>query len=124
MKVLVTGSSGFLGRAVVATLTNDGHEVVAGTRRRDRLRDARTVLLDVTDKHNVRRAVLDSECDALVHLAAMTRIRESASHPLVFYDVNTAGTLNVMHAIDELARESARPSHVVFASTGAVYGSQ
>ena len=122
MRVLVTGSSGFLGRAVVATLASSGHEVIAGTRRHDRLRDIHTISLDVTDRDSVRRSVLDSEPDAVVHLAGMTKMRESASQPLAFYDVNTAGTLNVMHAVDELARDRKSP-HIVFASTGAVYGS-
>jgi UDP-glucose 4-epimerase len=126
MKVLVTGSAGFLGRVVVATLIDAGCQVVAGTRRPDRLQPlgAHTVHLDVADQTGLRRAIVDSQCDAVVHLAALTRMRESTSDPLAFYDVNTVGTLNVMHAIDELARAEHDPLHVVFASTNAVYGSQ
>ena len=125
MKVLVTGSAGFLGRVVVANLAKAGHEVIAGTRRPERITvpGVTKVLLDVTDKDGTRQAVLDSQCDAVVHLAALTRMRESADNPLAFYDVNTVGTLNVMHGVDELSRREREPVHVVFASTGAVYGS-
>jgi nucleoside-diphosphate-sugar epimerase len=64
MKVLVTGSAGFLGRTVVANLVDNGHRVIAGTRRLDRLAGVHAVSLDVTDKGSVWRAVLDSECEA------------------------------------------------------------
>ncbi len=123
MKVLITGSSGFLGRAVAARLVADGHEVTAGTRRSERLRGLNCVPLDVTDRESVRSAVLGSRCDAVVHLAGLTRMRDSAARPLAFYDVNTTGTLNVMHAVDELGPDKSPVPQVVFASTGAVYGS-
>jgi UDP-glucose 4-epimerase len=126
VKVLVTGSAGFLGRVVVATLIDAGCQVVAGTRRPDRLQslDAPTVHLDVADQAGLRQAIVGSGCDAVVHLAALTRMRESTSDPLAFYDVNTVGTLNLMHAVDEAARSKRDRLHVVFASTNAVYGSQ
>ncbi|MBW4719685.1 NAD-dependent epimerase/dehydratase family protein [Saccharothrix obliqua] len=93
MRVLVTGSRGYLGRRVVARLTEAGHEVVP------LVGDVRTA--DVPP------------CDGVVHLAALTRVRESFDRPLDYYDVNVTGTLRLLRA---------RPSRFVLASTAGVYG--
>lgn len=120
MRVLVTGSSGFLGREVVHQLTTVGHEVVALTRRRlvEPLQ-IQTVSADLTDARSILEAVAEAgTLDAVCHLAALTQARESKQDPLTYWDVNTAGTLRLIQAI---ARQAA-PTRLVLASTGAVYG--
>ncbi|MFI9810674.1 NAD-dependent epimerase/dehydratase family protein [Saccharothrix variisporea] len=93
MRVLVTGSRGYLGRRVVEHLVAAGHEVVpfAG--------DVRTAEVP--------------PCDGIVHLAALVRIRESFDNPLDYYDVNVNGTLRLLRA---------GAPRFVLASTTGVYG--
>jgi nucleoside-diphosphate-sugar epimerase len=74
MRVFVAGASGILGRRLVPQLIDAGHEVI-GTHtmpsRADLLRalGAKPVRLDLLDEGAVRRAVLESEPDAIVHEA-------------------------------------------------------
>jgi nucleoside-diphosphate-sugar epimerase len=74
MRVFVTGASGAIGSRLVRRLIDAGHEVV-GTHHSpasgERLRalGANAVMLDLLDAKAVRKAVLESEPDAIVHEA-------------------------------------------------------
>ncbi|ACU34127.1 NAD-dependent epimerase/dehydratase family protein [Actinosynnema mirum] len=97
MRVLVTGARGYVGRAVAAELSGAGCEVVPlGC-------DVRS-----PEARDAARSV-----DAVVHLAALARVRESFERPLDYFDVNVAGTANLLRA---------EPARFVLASTAGVYG--
>jgi CDP-paratose 2-epimerase len=64
----------------------------------------------------VREAVRDA--DSVVHLAAQVAVTTSLQDPRFDFDVNAAGTLNVLEAMRGLAD----PPPLVFASTNKVYG--
>ena len=97
MEIFVTGASGYLGHAVVRCLTAAGHLV----------RPLTGDVLAVSDLPRV---------DAVVHLAAATRVRESFTDPVRYFQVNTTGTLNLLGAVPAATR-------FVLASTASVYGS-
>ena len=71
-RVLVTGASGFVGRAVLDALAREDAEVVA-LARRPPTQDARPRLrwraLDMLDAAALRRAVAEAGCDTCIHLA-------------------------------------------------------
>jgi 2-alkyl-3-oxoalkanoate reductase len=74
MRVFVAGASGVIGSRLVPQLIDAGHEVVgtatsAASVERVRALGANTVALDLLDAGAVRRAVLESEPDAIVHQA-------------------------------------------------------
>jgi nucleoside-diphosphate-sugar epimerase len=74
MRVFVAGASGAIGSRLVAQLVDQGHEVVgtcrsAGSTERVRTLGAEPVVLDLLDARAVRKAVLDSEPDAILHQA-------------------------------------------------------
>lgn len=121
MRVLVTGGAGFIGSHVVESFVrNTGFEVVVlddlSTGRLSNLEglDVDVVEADVTDASIVRR--LSADVEAIVHLAALGSVPLSVEEPLRSQSVNVDGTLTVLEA----AR--ARRTHVVFASSSAVYG--
>jgi nucleoside-diphosphate-sugar epimerase len=110
MRVLVTGASGFLGRAVAAQMVAAGHEVLCFQRRPSGVAGAADVLGSVTDPAAVARAV--AGVDAIVHLAAKVSL---AGAPAEFEAVNVGGT----RALIDAAR-AAGVSRLVFVSSPSV----
>lgn len=100
MNVLVTGGTGYLGRAVVRALADAGHTLTIFARRAagsglpGRLVDG-----DIRDAAAVERAA--AGCDAISHTAALVSIwrRRSAD----FDDVNVGGLRNVVAAANRHA---------------------
>jgi UDP-glucose 4-epimerase len=122
MRVLVTGAAGYVGNAVVHGLTAAEHEVVATAhhaepRVRPGVEVRRGSILDRVDCD-----ALVSGVDAVVHLAAVARVREAASDPLRYYRVNVSGTLNLLEALAAESERRGIAGRLVFASTAAVYG--
>jgi nucleoside-diphosphate-sugar epimerase len=119
MRVLVTGGTGFTGKALVKRLLDLGHEVVVldykeGLKTQE-IRDwgAEVVLGSVTDREVVRRAMKDVE---LVHHVAAA-FREMNVPDSYYHEVNVGGTQNVLEA----ARE-AGVRKLVYCSTCGVHG--
>jgi nucleoside-diphosphate-sugar epimerase len=119
MRILVTGGTGFTGKALVRRLLDLGHEVVAldykeGLRTAE-LREwgARVVLGSVTDAAVVRQAMEGVE--VVHHLAAAFReMNVPDSH---YWNVNVQGTRNVLEAaLDQGVRK------LVYCSTCGVHG--
>src|SRR5260370_16326062 len=74
MRVLVVGASGAIGTRLVPQLIDQGHEVIgtfrsAGNAERVRVLGAEPVALDLLDARAVRRAVLETRPEAIVHQA-------------------------------------------------------
>ena len=119
MKVLVTGGTGFTGKALVHRLIEMGHQVVAldykeGLKTQE-IRDwgAEVVLGSVTDMDVVRRAVEGAE--VVHHVAAA--FREMDVPESYYHEVNVGGTRNVLQAaLDEGVRK------VIYCSTCGVHG--
>lgn len=93
MKVLVTGSSGFIGRALVRRLRAEGCEV-AGL---DRAPDATDFVCDILDAARLSDTVQDYAPDALVHLAARIDLDENTN--LAGYAANIEGIQNLVSAV-------------------------
>ena len=94
MKVLVTGSSGFIGQALVRRLRTEGC-VVAGL---DRAPAAATDhLCDILDATRLAEIVQHFSPDALIHLAARIDLDEKVN--LSGYAANIDGVENVISAI-------------------------
>lgn len=101
MRVLVTGSTGFLGRRVVEALHADGHEVrclvrTPGFEDRFRSRDLDVHYGTVSDLAALRSAIYG--LDAVVHLVAIIRERGDTT----FDAVNRQGTQNVATVSSEV----------------------
>lgn len=109
MKVLVTGGTGYLGRAIVAALARRGHEVVVFARRASAAAlPGRAIDGDVRDRAALLNAA--AGCDALCHTAALVRLWRP--RPQEFDEVNVGG---LEHALEAAHRHGLRA--VVYTST-------
>jgi nucleoside-diphosphate-sugar epimerase len=118
MRVLVTGSSGLVGRPLCELVRAHGdfvdeYDLEA---RPDEPRPAAFRSRDIRDPDSLGAAV--AEADGVVHLAAVSRCAPAEADPAMAHGVNVTGTRNVMEAL----RASGRPSWLVFASSREVYG--
>jgi UDP-glucuronate 4-epimerase len=79
---------------------------------------------DIRDRQFIEQMFGEHTFDAVVHLAAMAGVRASMVDPVLYFEVNVAGTLNLLQA--SVARgQSVRPSPqpiFILASTSSVYG--
>lgn len=121
-KWLITGGAGFIGSHVVEQLVRRGDSVrvldmlLHGDKTSADIRgDVELVHVDVRDPSAVENAV--KGCDAVIHLAAYIGVEFVASHAAATMEVETLGTLNVLNAM-----RKHDVSHIVYASTSAVYG--
>ncbi|WP_197377278.1 NAD-dependent epimerase/dehydratase family protein [Mycolicibacterium baixiangningiae] len=95
MRVLLTGSSGWLGRFLAPALRDAGHEVVGF----DIVPGAETqVLGSVADVRAVDRAFSTHEVDGVVHAGALHKPDIVRYPRQAFVDVNVTGTLNLLEA--------------------------
>lgn len=127
---LITGGAGFVGVNLAARLAAEGRRVrifdnlsrPGVERNLEWLRKRFDGLIefvagDVRDALAVERAV--AGCTQIFHLAAQVAVTTSLVAPRADFDVNLAGTLNVLEA----ARRQPQPPGLVFTSTNKVYGS-
>jgi len=132
MTILVTGAAGFVGSHVTQTLLARGERVIGldnlcdyypPARKRANLAEVgnspafRFVEGDIRDADLLRELFTVEQPGQVIHLAAMPGIPYSMKHPLLYEDVNTRGTLNLL----EMAREFAATKFVL-ASTSSIYG--
>lgn len=116
-KVLITGGAGFIGRHLASHLTEQGMIVTVldneslGDRRHLDLDRIRFVHGDLRDLEAIRES-LEGQ-DAVVHLAADTRVMDSIADPAFNFDNNVVGTFNLLNVCRELGTR-----RVVAASTG------
>jgi UDP-glucose 4-epimerase len=123
-KYLVTGGCGFIGVNLVSRLVQQGAQVrvldnLSLGRREDI--DPLGIELQVGDIRDSSAALKACHgVDVVVHLAAHTRVVESVENPALNFDVNAAGTLNML-----LAARDSGVRKFIFASTGgAILGEQ
>jgi GDP-4-dehydro-6-deoxy-D-mannose reductase len=113
-RVLITGASGFVGRAVSAGFESAGH-LVTGTSTSGR--DS-TTALNLNRPGQIARALEESRPDLIIHLAGFQSVRDSWEDPDGTFRVNTGGTAALLREVERKVPEA----HFVLASTAAVYG--
>lgn len=125
MKCLVTGGAGFIGSHLVELLINHGHEVIA----LDNLISGRLQNLSKVENISSFTFIKADICDAqeissafrgidwVFHLAGLADIVPSIEKPKEYFDINVAGTLNVL----ECARLNGI-KRFIYAASSSSYG--
>jgi len=112
MKVLLTGSSGFIGSALKRLLEEKGIEVIPFD-----IKDS--PLDDVRDFSALQSKVLG--IDGIVHLAAVSRVKIAHDNPLECINTNIGGIINVLESVRLIHSDNNFP-WVIFGSSREVYG--
>jgi len=104
-KVLITGSSGYIGSHLCKMLEND-YEVHGLDICMPQVPVKKFHQVSINQPFNI-----EEEYDCVIHLAALVRVAESEQMPIKYYITNLNGTMNVVNKI--------KTKNFIFASTGA-----
>ncbi len=129
MRVVVTGSAGFVGAALTSRLLDDGHDVVgvdcflsqsyAPQVKRDRMRPLlhrRGLRFEERDLREQPIADLVADADVVAHLAGMPGLTSSWDDLDSYLGCNVLATQSVLEAV------STSTCHLVHASSSSIYG--
>jgi len=132
MKILVTGSAGFIGSALTIRLLDRGDEVVGIDNHNDyydpALKEARLarhadhsnythIRMNLENREAMAKLFKDEQFDSVVNLAAQAGVRYSIVNPLAYIDTNLVGFAHVL----EGCRHNG-VGHLVYASSSSAYG--
>ena len=132
MKVLVTGTAGFIGHSLALRLLERGDHVVGIDNHNDyydpAIKEARLALfashpnyvhlrIDLADRKAVEEAFLQHRPQRVVNLAAQAGVRYSIENPMAYIDSNIVGFAHIL----ECCRHN-EVEHLVYASSSSVYG--
>jgi len=132
MKVLITGSAGFIGSALSIRLLDRGDEVVGIDNHNDyydpALKEARLVRhadhpnythirMSLENRDEMTKLFKDNQFEGVVNLAAQAGVRYSIENPMAYIDTNLVGFTNLL----EGCRHN-KVRHLVYASSSSIYG--
>ncbi len=132
IKILVTGTAGFIGFHLAQRLLMQEHNVVGIDNMNQyydvKIKQRRNRILlesenysfyaqDLADFASLNKTIIKEKPEMIIHLAAQAGVRYSIDNPWIYETSNTLGTLNVF----ESAKLN-RVKRVIFASSSSVYG--
>ena len=132
MKILVTGSAGFIGSALTLRLLERGDTVVGIDNHNDyydpAIKEARIerfiddpnythIRADLTDHQIIEEIFTNYKPESVVNLAAQAGVRYSIENPLAYINSNIVGFAHILEGCRHNDVE-----HLVYASTSSVYG--
>jgi len=132
MKILVTGSAGFIGFHTSKRLLDSGYDVIGLDNlnnyydinlKKDRLKILQEYdrfafhKIDLKDQVEVESLFKKESPQRVIHLAAQAGVRYSIEHPQVYIQSNIIGTFNILEGCRHNQVE-----HFVYASSSSVYG--
>ena len=132
MRVLVTGSAGFVGHALTKRLLREGATVVGLDRlsysgnlnRISEILTEETKARYTVQHHDLRSAINDSlekqlgQFDFIVHVAASSHVDRSIDHPINFVLDNVVGTCHIL----DFARRQKSLKKFIYFSTDEIFG--
>ena len=135
MRILVTGSAGFIGFHLCEKLLEDKHTVLGIDNinnyydvklKKDRLKillrkkNFKFKKIDISDNNFVKKIYpIAKNFKIIIHLAAQAGVRYSVTHPYKYIESNVKAQISIL----ELAKRIKSFEHLIYASSSSVYGS-
>ncbi|MBD3248761.1 NAD-dependent epimerase/dehydratase family protein [Candidatus Woesearchaeota archaeon] len=131
MKILITGTAGFIGFHLAKALLERGDQIIGidnlnqyydpklKESRNDILKQHKNYIfhkIDISNREELKQ-VFEKDIDTIVNLAAQAGVRYSLENPFVYITSNEMGFLNIL----ELAKDF-KIKNIVYASSSSVYG--
>ena len=129
MKILVTGGTGYIGSHTCVELIRKGFDVVIFDNlynseedvpdRIGKITGVRPAFYkaDLRDIESMRPVFEDHTFDAVIHFAGLKAVGESVEKPLMYYENNIGGTVNLCKLMSEYGCK-----RIIFSSSATVYG--
>lgn len=129
-KVLVTGGAGYIGSHCIVKLLENGYEpiifddfsnsspLVIGRLKEITGCDVPVIQGDIRSEEELERVFLNYDIDSVIHFAGKKSVNESQEKPLLYFSVNTAGSINLLNI---MRRHNVKK--LIFSSTATVYDS-
>jgi CDP-paratose 2-epimerase len=130
MKILITGGLGFLGSNLAAKASKAGHQIYIFDNHsrtgalenkrwlQENYPDIEVQLGDVSNFEVAKDSFQKFQPDAVAHLAGQVAMTTSISDPMLDFNTNALGTVNVLKCI----LESEKKIPILYSSTNKVYG--
>ncbi|HFG2493552.1 UDP-glucose 4-epimerase GalE [Acinetobacter baumannii] len=128
-KILVTGGAGYIGSHTCVELLEAGHEVIVFDNLSNSSKESLNRVQEITQKSltfvegdirnsdELDQVFQDHAIDAVIHFAGLKAVGESQKKPLIYFDNNIAGSIQLVKSM-----EKAGVYRLVFSSSATVYG--
>ena len=130
-RILLTGGTGYIGSHTAIELINKGYDVEI----LDNLFNSKITVLDkiekltgkrpkfyevdLLDKEGMEKVFAEGHYDLVIHFAGLKAVAESVKNPLLYYNNNVSGTVNLLECMKEYGVKN-----IIFSSSATVYGQQ
>ena len=129
MSILVTGGAGFIGSHTIVELQQAGYDVIAldnlSNSSETALKRVETITnkpvkfykADILDKNTLNDIFDNEKIECVIHFAGLKAVGESVKKPLLYYENNISGTINLLNTM-----KNHNVKNIIFSSSATVYG--
>ncbi len=127
--LLVTGALGYIGSHFCIEATNQKYNIIAIDNldnsyinnidiiNKLSLSNIKFIKCDIRNYNDMKKIFIDNDIFCVIHFAALKSVSESYENPLLYYDVNVNGTLNILKVMNEMNCKK-----IIFSSSACIYG--
>lgn len=116
--VLVIGAAGFVGPYLIKNLRDHNFKVIPTKLKNQKVKDKSFIDLDILNINNISKVLSKYKPDYIVHLAAQANVGLSWKEPILTFNINVIGSLNLLESIRQLKIYS----RVLLVGTSEQYG--